>query len=179
MRARAHIPLTQNPVFFFSMRARSLSTQFSPYQVSTWRPETALPPTAASQPVLSSWPQPASLRISLLLSSNHIDPLSTSPRIICSGLRSLPQGLCTCSFFFWTSNPLSPHLGQSDIFLTDQVSTWKSSTVRTLKVKIIPGLRKYNSDCNRPRWGQQQDQQKSVFLTGPRCTCKTTNTPYF
>lgn len=108
MRARAHIPLTQNPVFFFSMRARSLSTQFSPYQVSTWRPETALPPTAASQPVLSSWPQPASLRISLLLSSNHIDPLSTSPRIICSGLRSLPQGLCTCSFFFLNPKPSFP-----------------------------------------------------------------------
>ena len=117
MRARAHIPLTQNPVFFFSMRARSLSTQFSPYQVSTWRPETALPPTAASQPVLSSWPQPASLRISLLLSSNHIDPLSTSPRIICSGLRSLPQGLCTCSFFF-EPQTLFPHILASLTFFS-------------------------------------------------------------
>lgn len=135
------------------------------------------PSCSQSTCAVPSWPQPASLRISLVLSSNHIDPLSISPRVICSSLRSLPQGLCTCSFFFFLNpKPSFPHLGKFDIFLTDEVSTWKSSTVRK---EIIPGLRKYNSDCNKPRWGQQQDQQKSVFLTGPRCTCKTTSTTYF
>lgn len=129
MRARVHIPLTQNPVFFFSMRARSLSTQFSHSQVSLRdqkQPFPQLQPVNLCCPIMA----PACL-------SKDFSAIVLQPHWPCFYLSKshlfwpqvLPQVLCTCSCF-WTPNPLSPHLGKSDIFLTDKVSTWKSSTVR-------------------------------------------------
>lgn len=171
-----HTALTQTSVLF-QYESQIFEHPVQPFRCPFGDQKQPFPSCSQSTCAVPSWPQPASKDFSSTVLQPHWPSFNLSKSHLFQP-RSLPQGLCTSVlfFFFWTPKPSSPHLGKSDIFLTDEVSTWK--ILHSEKVKIIPGLRKYNPDCNKPRWGQQQDQQKSVFLTGPRCICKKQLVPH-
>lgn len=138
--------------------------------------ETRKQPFPQLQPVnlcCPSWPQPAS-KISLVLSSNHIDPLQFLQESFVPASGPCLKVFALVLFFFLNPKPSFPHLGKSDIFLTDEVSTWKSSTVER---KSSQDWESTTQTVINPDEASSKISRNQYF-SGPRCTCKTTSTTY-